>query len=190
MKDWYALYTKPHAEYQVVAVIKQKDVEYYLPEIMVTTAKQVKKKVPFFPNYLFVRIDLEVFPISDLRWIPGLRHAVSFNGRPAAVPQAMISLIRQKLDTMNMHGGIPSHSFKSGDSVRVIQGPFEGMIGVFEETTPANRVRILLTILGNINRAQVPIAAVEKVSSTDATSEQTKEKRPRRTRGRGRRITH
>ncbi len=188
MKQWYVLYTKPHAEHQVVDALVRREVEVYLPEITVTTRRQTKKKVPFFPNYLFARMDFDVFPVSALRWVPGLRYTVTFNGRPATVPPKMISLIRHKLDEMNRSGGIPAVSFKPGDAVRVTEGPFEGMVGIFEETTPANRVRILLMILGNINRAQVPVTAVEKAPSAEIPTEVPKPKRPRRTRGRGRRI--
>ena len=186
MKAWYVLYTKPHAEHQVFTALTRKDVKVYLPEITVVTSRQVKKKVPFFPNYLFAQMDLDVFPVSALQWIPGLRYTVTFDGRPATVPPKMISLIRYKLDEMNRHGGLPPVPFNPGDTVRVTEGPFEGMVGIFEEVMPANRVRILLTILGNINRAQVDATTLEKASPPELPPQP--QKRPRRTRGRGRRI--
>lgn len=192
MKKWYVLYTKPNAEYQVANVLRQQQVEVFLPEVTTANTQGEKKKRPFFPTYLFVRVDLENTSLSTFRWTPGLRNPVRFDGQPATVPSKIIAFIQQRLADINGNGGFPSHSFQAGDTVKITDGPFEGMIGIFDDSTsPAERVRVLLTILGNINRASIPVNALEKISTPASPTEtmpQT-QKRPRRTRGRGRRIS-
>ena len=53
---WILLYTKPYKERQVQDRLRAADIEVYLPEIMVEQQSGTKKK-PFFPCYLFSRVD-------------------------------------------------------------------------------------------------------------------------------------
>jgi len=70
--------------------------------------------------------------------------------------------------------------------VRITDGPFRDMWAIFEgPTTPSQRVQVLLTILGHARRVQLEPADLEKVPTG---AEGPIPKRPRRTRGRGRRI--
>jgi hypothetical protein len=60
------------------------------------------------------------------------------------------------------------------------------MLAIFEgPSTPSERVRVLLTFLGHARRVQLSAADLEKAPPK---SQLPASKRPRRTRGRGRRI--
>ena len=186
MKQWYTLHTKPNAEYQVTAALSQRDIEVFLPEIETpsTTNGQVKK--PFFPCYMFSKVDLKAIGISQVQWTPGLRRIVSFDDEPVPVPDEVIELIRRKLEAFEASGGWKGHDFQPGDTLRVTAGPFEDMVAVFEgPTTPTERVRVLLDILGRASRVQIDVTDLQKISTED---ESPTPKRPRRTRGKGRRI--
>lgn len=187
MEQWYTLYTKPNAEYQVAATLQRRKLQVYLPEIEVPKARTDRKRKPFFPSYLFVNVDLEAVGLSNLQWIPGLRRIVAFKDRPVPVPGEIIDLIRYNLGEIVAAGGRLTHSFQPGDSVRFVDGPFRDLLATFDgPTTPARRVQVLLEILG-ASRVQVDVADLEKASSG---SEEPAPRRPRRTRGRGRRISH
>lgn len=187
MEQWYTLHTKPKAEYQVTAVLQQREIETYLPEIVTPTANKGKRKQPFFPCYLFARIDFARVGLSVVQWTPGLRRVVTFEEQPATVPAEMIALIRQKLDQLEAAGGLPRYNFKYGDTVRIKEGPFQDMLALFNEpTTSAERVQVLLNILGQACRVKLDIASLEKAEGQISPS--TPPKRPRRTRGRGRWI--
>ena len=83
-------------------------------------------------------------------------------------------------------GADPDYPFRPGDEVRIIEGPFRDMLAVFHgPATPAQRVQVLLEILGRASRVQVEVTDLEKVTpgSTPAAP-----KRSRRTRGQGRRL--
>jgi transcription antitermination factor NusG len=115
-----------------------------------------------------------------------LRRIVAFDDWPVPLPDEVINLIRHKLDEINAAGGRPMHTFRPGDSVRITGGPLQSMLAIFEgPTTPAERVRVLLTFLGYARSASVPVTDLEKAPSD---AEVSVPKRPRRTRGRGRRI--
>jgi transcriptional antiterminator RfaH len=186
MEQWYTLYTKPNAEYQVVTALQRRGIQTYLPEIESVKDGQGRDRKPFFPCYLFIKADLKVVGLSRVRWTPGLRRIVAFDDRPVPLPDEVISLIQRKLGEINAAGGQPVHTFRPGDTVRITEGPLQSMLAIFEgPTTPAERVQVLLTFLGHARRASVPVTELEKAP---AEAEVSVPKRPRRTRGQGRRI--
>lgn len=186
MKQWYTLYTKPNAEYQVAAVLQQRDIEIFLPEIETQPASRLSNRKPFFPCYLFMNIDFETVGISLVQWTPGLRRIVTLGGQPVPLPCKIIQLIRRKLEEIRAQGGPPPHSFNQGDLVYITDGPFQNMLAVFDgPTTPAKRVQVLLDILGHAGRVHVDAADLKKAP---AEVEPLPPRRQRRTRGRGRPI--
>jgi transcriptional antiterminator RfaH len=186
MKQWYALYTKPRSERAVALLLQQHDIETYLPEITTTTAQKTKRRVPFFPSYLFMRVDLKVENPTHWRWLPGVRRLVSYGDRPVVVPDEIISLIGHKLAKLDVETTKPRHQFKPGDMVKINNSPFKDMLAIFEgPTTPSDRVYVLLTSLNNSVRLRIAPSELEKVSGKNGAPVN---KRPRRSRGRGRPI--
>lgn len=186
MKHWYALHTKPNAEYQVAMSLQRRGIQTYLPSIEAPQSRRGRRQVPFFPCYLFVRADFEAIGLSQVRWVPGLRRIVAFDDQPARLPDDAVDLVQRNLDVINTTGAWPGHNFESGDTVRITQGPFKDLLAIFEgPTTPAERVRVLLSILGHASRVHVPVTDLEKApSGVQAPAARW----PRRTRGRGRPI--
>jgi transcriptional antiterminator RfaH len=186
MKHWYTLHTKPNSEYQVAAAMRQRDIEAFLPEIASPTRCNKQRMRPFFPCYLFIWADLASVSASSLQWTPGLRRMVAFNGRPVPLPNGALDLIKSKLDDLNAAGGWQGETFQRGERVRIKGGPLNGMLAIFKgPSEPSERVQVLLTFLGHAKRVDLDAADLEKAPST---SEKHRTKRPRRTRGRGRRI--
>jgi transcriptional antiterminator RfaH len=186
MKQWYTLYTKPNAEYQVAATLQRRGIETYLPEIETPKVQQIEGKEPFFPCYLFAKVDFEKTGLSQVGWTPGLRHVVAFGERPVPLPDQVIDLIRHKLEITNTKGGRLVPSFQPGDQVRITDGPLQGMLAILTGSTAhTDRVQVLLTFLGHVSRAHIPVADLQRVSPE---AETPAVKRLRRTRGRGRRI--
>lgn len=185
MEQWYTLHTRPNAEYQVAEVLQQRQLQVYLPHVEVTGNRRRREHRPFFPCYMFVRVDLEAVGLSLIRWTPGLRRVVAFGDRPAAVPDSLIDLIRQQLEAS--HAGGHYCRFQPGDPVRIVDGPFRDMIAVFDRALGASeRVQVLLKVLGQVSRMQIEASCLEKAPAGAGPQP---EERPRRTtRGRGRPI--
>jgi transcriptional antiterminator RfaH len=154
MEAWYALYTKPRSEAQVARTLAARGFSVFLPMLPARPGEHAR---PLFPAYLFVRCDLTSVGISALQWIPGLLRILSFNGRPAVVPERAIEFIHAGLREIEAAGGLPNHPFKPGDEVVVEEGPLAGLRGVFQGPIgPAERVHILLRFLGHANRTEMP----------------------------------
>ena len=189
MEQWYTLHTKPRAEYQVATVMRRRGIQTYLPELESPHGRHERKTKPFFPCYIFARIDFEVTGLSQVQWTPGLRRIVAFGDRLVPLSDEVVDLIRRRLDGVGAAGGRPVvHDFQQGDEVRITDGPLQGMRAIFEgPSTPSERVQVLLTFLGHLNRMHVSAADLQKVSTA---AQSPVPKRPRRTRGRGRHIKY
>lgn len=186
MKQWYALYTKPRAEKTVAASLNKRGVETYLPETTTTAASQTPKRVPFFPCYLFIRVDLEVDNPGLWQWTPGVQYIVSYGDWPVPLPNEVINLIKLRLEILEDQKSKPTYKLEPGDIDRINKGPFQNMVTVMNSpTTPVARVSALLSSLSNSARLHFAPAALEGVSGV---ADAHVNKRPRRTRGRGRRI--
>lgn len=186
MREWFTLYTKPQAEYQVQAALQARGFEVYLPEIETAKPQPGRNKRPFFSCYLFVKLDFELVGLAQLQWTPGLRRIVSVDGRPIPLPQEMIDLVRRHLGDIERSGGLAR--FKPGERVRIIEGPFSEMEAVFAgPSTSAQRVQVLLNILGRTSRVHLDADSLEESSGSRP---QHPYHGQRRTRGRGRRINY
>jgi transcriptional antiterminator RfaH len=143
-EHWFALYTKPHKECLVKEFLSAQQIEVYLPEIAVKSRRRDRRdKRPFFPHYMFARLDLQDGSISKLRWTPGLRCIVSIGGQPVSVPDEVVQEVRRRLAIMAQIE--PEELFREGDVVHVMRGPFEGLDAVFDRRLSAQgRVRVFL----------------------------------------------
>ena len=157
--SWYALRSKPRKEEVVWRQVLSHGFETYYPRLRVQPVNPRSRKIrPYFPGYLFVHINLEETGLSAFKWMPHTLGLVSFGGEPAVVPENLIHDIRKRIDKINKEGGEVLEGLKSGDEVRVIEGPFRGYEAIFDHKLPGNvRVKILLELLGNQRRVPLEI---------------------------------
>jgi transcription elongation factor/antiterminator RfaH len=156
-KRWFALYTKPHKEYMVQGLLRDQQVETYLPEIAVAVRRHDRRdKKPFFPHYLFACLDPYSDRMAKVRWTPGLRRVVSAGGQPVPIPNEIVAHIRHRLEVMVEEK--PASPFKHGEIVHVTRGPFEGLDAMFDRAlSPEGRVRVLLELMGRLVAADLDV---------------------------------
>lgn len=180
---WYALHVKPHKERfvherllspQGIPLIDSIDdelrrIEIFFPAVRVKPKNpRAAKTRPYFPGYLFVHADLEILGDNAFSWVPGAHGLVSFGDTPAVVPEALIRELRQRVDQIEMAGGLVAEALKPGDPVRITEGPFAGYEAIFDAQLPGReRVQVLLTFLSrHPQRVQLDISDVEKVKKS------------------------
>jgi transcriptional antiterminator RfaH len=124
-------------------------VESYYPCLRVKPVNPRSRKTrPYFPGYVFGRLDLEQTNSRTLLWLPGLAGIVSFDGIPSPVPDNLIVAIRRHVDAINATGGDHLECLKPGETVVIRDGPFEGYEAILDARLPDNeRVRVLLKLL-------------------------------------------
>lgn len=146
---WYALHVKPHKEPAVSGLLHSKGYEVYYPALQVEPVNpRSRKERPFFPGYLFVRLELSEVGGSVLRWTEGTHGLVEFGGEPASVPENLIDELKNQLALMRLNDKSVTASFHKGDRVRIVEGAFEGYEAIFDTSLPdRDRVQVLLTYL-------------------------------------------
>ena len=160
-REWYVLYSKPQKEDYARFHLSAKGLEVFFPQLLFPdSAKKRKRLVPLFPNYLFVRLKLFSEEFSHAKWSPGVSRVVSFNGIPAPIDRRVVELLMQQ---MNRDGVIEARpNLRSGQEVRIIGGPFNGLLGIIQDPPNAKgRINILLQLLNRPTKADVPIEFVE-----------------------------
>lgn len=161
MKAWYTLFTKPRREHQVSEILSEKDIETYVPTIQVRRRGRTVER-PFFPRYMFIRVNFDEVGLSEVKWTPGLTRIVSFGGGPTQVPEVMIEELKERLEVMNSNGTYSP--FEKGDKVRIKSGPLQDLEAVFDEhLSSADRVRILVSVLGDLTRTEIDVDDIERV---------------------------
>lgn len=146
---WYALRSKPRMEDMVWQQLVAKELETFYPRLRVHPVNPRSKKIkPYFPGYLFVKVDLEETGISFLKWMPHTLGLVSFGGEPAQVPDNLIFALKKRVQEINDAGGEVFDGLQSGDTVYIHSGPFKGYEAIFDSRVPGKeRVRVLLQLL-------------------------------------------
>lgn len=148
--EWYALHSHPRKEKILSEILCNNGINCFFPTIKVHTKdKHDLKLVPYFPNYLFVHVDLEGVGISKFKWMPYVTGLVSFDGIPATIPDALINEIIHRVDEINFCCDKPLKNIKPGDRVLIESGLFEGYEAIFDTClSGTERVRVLMQLIG------------------------------------------
>jgi transcriptional antiterminator RfaH len=149
MVNWYVMHSKPRKEALLRERLRIQRIEVYLPSIRVKPVNpRAQKEQPFFPGYLFIHVDLEKIPLSELRWIPGATGILCFGGEPAIVGDSLIRTIQGQIEDITESNNQSADRFKSGDWVVINEGPFVNYKAMFDcRLSSQDRVRVLLELL-------------------------------------------
>lgn len=165
MLSWYALNSKPHSEASVCDGLLARGIETFLPVWhRPRCSPRGRRSYPFFPCYLFARVDLDVVGLSALQYLPGVRRVVSFGDRPARVPQAAIDQIRLRLDEMEKSvTDSDGEPMEHGDRVVITGGPLAGLEASFDcRISSEERVRLLIDFVQTGARLEIGREFVRK----------------------------
>ena len=149
MDHWYVMHSKPQKEALLRERLRIQRIEVYLPSIRLRPVNpRARKEQPFFPGYLFIHVDLEKIPISELRRIPGSIGIVCSGGEPAYVAETLIRVIQKQVEEINDSADRYVDRFRAGDLVVIKDGPFASYKAIFDcRLSGHDRVRVLLELL-------------------------------------------
>src|SRR5262245_1151969 len=162
MAYWAAARTQPQREAVAQHFLELAGYAVYLPRLRehrISRGRKIETRPVLFPGYLFVEI---VVGWWQARWCPGTLGLVMNCGVPVRVPDGVLDDIRKR-----EVGGLielpRSTKFRSGERLRVTQGPLAGHVGLYAGMRPRERVEVLLAILGGSQRVTLAADAVEAV---------------------------
>jgi transcription antitermination factor NusG len=159
--SWYAVWTRSRHEQVVRDQLARKHFEAFLPTITRWSRwKDRKKKVdwPLFPGYCFVRFDpADTLPILKCT---GVVNIVSFDGKPAQIPDYELDSIRLLVGSELQYDPCPL--IREGMLVSVVHGPLRGVVGrlVRKDTKRATLV-LAVDLIGQGVSVEVDAADVK-----------------------------
>jgi len=156
---WFAVVTKPRSEAIAHEHLLRQGFDCLLPRLrrIRRGPSGLKSQVEcLFPNYLFLRADTQHTSLAPVRSTRGARGVVRFGGVPAEVPEAVIENIRKRVDEADGFVRLEAPLLTPGQSVRLTDGPLSGLDAVFVMNEGADRVRLLLQLLGTTREVNVP----------------------------------
>src|SRR5262245_21541827 len=153
---WAIAQTEPIREKTAQTWLDRAGFGTYLPMV----AGQ-SRNVPLFPGYLPFEYGASWY---SARWQPGVLGIIMAGERPAHVPDGVIADLHKR--ERNGVVVLPLKSeFKIGQQVRVTSGAFVGHLAIFQCMTSAQRVCVLLQLLGQLVPVELPPGHVEATAS-------------------------
>ena len=140
-------------------------------EVPVETVTEVKrgKKVQaerkFFPGYVLAKLTMTDDVYHLVKNTPKVTGFLGSSGKPQPITEAEAARI---LNTKEEAAAAPKHKIKVdyeiGDSVKVLDGPFNSFTGVVEELDfDKNRVKVSVSIFGRATPVELDFEQVELV---------------------------
>ena len=162
---WYLVHTKPRQEECAQENLERQGYECYLPVFPKEKLRQNHMSVvngPLFPRYLFIHLGQGH---ADQSWTPirstkGVSRLVSFGMNHAKVPDGLIDHLRS-IEAIGQAN--PERLFTRGDQVRLTDGAFAGIEGVYQMADGERRVMVLIELIGKPVVMKVDVASLQKV---------------------------
>jgi transcriptional antiterminator RfaH len=148
---WYVAQTHPHAEAKAALHLGRQGFSVYLPRYLKRRRHARRTEnvpAPLFPRYLFIAVDMATQRWRSIHSTIGVTRMVCLGDQPAAVDKSIIDGLRRREDACGFVQVERRIEFVAGDKIRVREGVFASCLGLFEGVTDAERVSILLDLLG------------------------------------------
>ena len=160
---WYAVYTRPRFEKQVLKGLLDQGIEGYLPLIKTMRQWSDRKKmveVPLFSSYVFVHINRSSYDL--VLQTHGVVKYITFEGKAATIPSDQIDNLKIIVDS-NEKVETTWETRKKGDHVIVTAGSLKGLRG--ELITEGTRKKVLVRIQGIDQNLTVEVhsSLIEKI---------------------------
>jgi transcription termination/antitermination protein NusG len=134
----------------------------------VQNGKKVMRERNYYPGYVMIEI-ADGKLSDDLRdTIKNTTNVIDFLGRnnPVALRKAEVNKMLGKMDEMAEAGGVTmSEPFIVGETIKIIEGPFNDFNGVIEEVNDEKKkLKVTVKIFGRSTPVELNYMQVEKIS--------------------------
>ena len=126
--------------------------------------RKTSRKKKLYPGYVFVQLDLNPEIIMDIRSMSNVSGFPPMNqGNPVPLTDAEINRLKGQAEGSGK-AKIIRVPYSVGQTVRVIEGPFNNFTGVVESINPERgRVRVIFTIFGRKAPVEIDFSQVRQV---------------------------
>lgn len=172
-KEWFVIHTYSGHENKVKANLERRiattGMQDRIFRVLVPTeekieTKQGKKTVvnkKVFPGYVIVEMIMTEETWYIVRNTPGVTGFISSGTKPLPLPE---DEIKEILKGMGIKEARPEIHFQKGQSVKVIEGPFEEFVGVIQEIFPERgKIKVLVSMFGRETPLELDFGQVEEI---------------------------
>lgn len=175
---WYVLKAISGQENKVKAYIesevKRLNLEDYVTQVVipmekviqVRNGKKVPKEKPFYPGYLMVEANLIGEIPHIIKNLPGVISFLSLTkgGDPVPMRKSEVNRMLGKMDELSEFAKEMEIPFVVGESVKVIDGPFNGFNGTVEKILEdKKKLEVSVMIFGRKTPMELSYMQVEKL---------------------------
>lgn len=171
---WYVVHTysgyenkvKANLEKRIQTMEKQDEIFRVLvpmeEELEIKDGKRKLTKKKVFPGYVLVEMLMNDESWYVVRNTPGVTGFVGSGSKPVPLqPHEVKAIMRQ----MGLDESRPKVSFEVGQTIKVVQGPFSGFVGVIDEiNVEKSKLRVLVSMFGRETPIELDFVQVEEIA--------------------------
>jgi transcriptional antiterminator NusG len=125
--------------------------------------KKVSKERSYLPGYILIEAILTGEIPHIIKNVPGVLGFLGSKGEPVPLRPAEVNRILGKVDELTEQGEEVSVPFIIGETVTVIDGPFNSFTGVIEEINEEKKkLKVMVKIFGRKTPLELGFMQVEK----------------------------
>jgi transcriptional antiterminator NusG len=125
--------------------------------------KKVSKERNYFPGYVLIEADLSGEIPHIIRNVPNVMGFLGTRGEPEPIRPSEVKRILGKVDELAEQGEEVNVPFIVGESVKVIDGPFNSFSGIIEEINEEKKkLKVMVKIFGRKTPLELNFMQVEK----------------------------
>jgi transcription antitermination factor NusG len=162
---WVAVFSKQNAEARAYVGIEAAGFGAFYPVTRLRVHQRDGERYvitkSLFPNYLFAKVDpVRLHEVSEIDGVMAVLRGK--NGKPSRIPSEVIEALRRAAELGLFDRAEPGR-LKDGDMVKILQGPFAGLIGKIKNARrDHSRFQVVMEFVDNMT---VPIDNLAKISA-------------------------
>ena len=173
---WYIVQAYSNFEHRVKESLEreaaEKGLDHLFEEILVPTedvveirkGRKVESKRQFFPGYVLVKVDLTDAAYHLVKDTPKVTGFLGSASKPLPVSDAEVARIVGQIQE-GVDSPRPMITFDIGETIKVVDGPFQSFNGTVESVDDENaRLKVLINIFGQGTPVELNYTQVEKQS--------------------------
>ena len=174
-KKWYVVRAISGKEKKVKeyleSEIKRLNLQEYILQILIPTekvyqirkGKKISKVRNYFPGYVLIEAELTGEIPHIIRNIPNVMGFLGTKGQPEPMRESEVKRILGKVDELAEQGEEVNVPFIVGETVTVIDGPFNSFSGIIEEINEEKKkLKVMVKIFGRKTPLELNFMQVEK----------------------------
>ncbi|SEA61537.1 transcription antitermination protein nusG [Arachidicoccus rhizosphaerae] len=137
----------------------------------VQKGKKVMREKNYYPGYVMIEVTKGKLTDDIVQHISGITNIMHFltdgkgsKGNIISLRRAEVNKMLGKVDEMNDQGEIINEPFIVGETIKIIEGPFNDFNGVIEEINDEKKkLKVTVKIFGRSTPVELSYVQVEKV---------------------------